>query len=247
MKTDSNTSETHSLLVGFFLLATVALSSCGNSGNKKTRTDAIKDTHTTTTTQTTSYKKETAGSGTREEILRQSEITGLPASLAAFVPDGYTAIDTTGGDLNKDQYRDMIMVLKKNGEESPADDVGGAPKRPLLVLTGQPDGGYKQAAKNENVVLAIDMGGMMGDPFQGIAVKNGFFTVEHYGGSAWRWETQTTFRYSVADDTWLLHKEWRHSFHAASEDDADDKEHSKTVKDFGKVRFEDYDVYKEEE
>jgi hypothetical protein len=46
------------------------------------------------------------------------DIENLPPSLLKFVPDGYTALDTASGDLNFDQYADMIMVLKKNGEDT---------------------------------------------------------------------------------------------------------------------------------
>ncbi|GAA3944208.1 hypothetical protein GCM10022209_44830 [Chitinophaga oryziterrae] len=36
--------------------------------------------------------------------------------LSEFIPENYTILDTISGDLNLDQYPDMIIVLKKMNE-----------------------------------------------------------------------------------------------------------------------------------
>ncbi|WP_343747015.1 hypothetical protein [Chitinophaga sp.] len=166
-----------------------------------------------------------------------------PASLKAFIPKGYEILDTTTGDLNRDALPDMIMVLRKKGEDSTSDVVEHPEKRPLLILLGQQDHSYKLAARNDNVVYCVDCGGMMGDPFQGVTIKNGYFSVEHYGGSAWRWTRIITFRYSPDDKNWYLHKDGGDSFHASQPDSVTTK--VRTAKDFGKVPFVKYDIYKE--
>jgi hypothetical protein len=89
----------------------------------------------------------------------------LADNLSGFVPDGYTVLDTTSGDLNLHQFADMIMVLKKNGEDTTSDVNEHPEKRPLLILIGQADSTYKLAAKSDNAVYCIDCGGVMGDPF----------------------------------------------------------------------------------
>lgn len=171
------------------------------------------------------------------------DITDLPPGLAQFVPEGYTAIDTSYGNLNLDQYQDMIMVLKQNGEDT-ASDVDNPEKRPLLVLVGQPDNSFQLAARNDNVVLCINCGGAMGDPFTGVTIKNGYFSAEHYGGSAWRWTHIITFKYSPADKNWFLHKIGYESFHALNPKEATSR--TETTKDFGTLPFEKFDVYKED-
>ncbi|GGH77974.1 hypothetical protein HNQ91_003984 [Filimonas zeae] len=173
------------------------------------------------------------------------DIDDLPPAIAQFVPGGYTAIDTATGDLNLDSWPDMILVLKKNGEDTTSDVSEHPEKRPLLILTGKADNTWQIAARNDNVVLCIDCGGAMGDPFMKVVIKNGYFSIEHYGGSAWRWGRVTTFRYAPADAYWYLYKEGSESFHATTDPNKVTTT-IKTTKDFGKVRFDEYDTYKED-
>jgi hypothetical protein len=93
-------------------------------------------------------------------------------------------------------------------------------------------------------VLCVDCGGVMGDPFMQVVIKNGYFSIEHYGGSGWRWTRTITFKYSPADSYWYLHKDGNSSFHSADPDKVTTK--IKTIKDFGKLPFDKFDVYKEE-
>ncbi|WP_113616957.1 hypothetical protein [Chitinophaga flava] len=168
----------------------------------------------------------------------------IPRQLAPFIPKGYLILDTTSGDLNLDPYPDMIMVLYKPGEDSTSDVVEHPEKRPLLILLGQPDHSYKLAARNDNVVYCVDCGGIMGDPFESVVIKNGYFSVEHYGGSAWRWTRIITFKYSPTDKYWYLHKDGGDSFHASEPDKVTSK--VRTSKDFGKVPFNKFDIYKKD-
>ena len=171
------------------------------------------------------------------------EIKNLPFTLKDFVPENYTALDTTYGDLNLDQYPDVIMVLKKDGEETLSDVVEHPEKRPLLILIGQANKAFKLAAENENAVYCIDCGGMMGDPFMDVVIKKGFFSIEHYGGSGWRWTRVITFKYSLADNYWYLHKDGYESFHVNNPEKIESKIH--TTGSFGKVPFDKFDIYKE--
>ena len=167
----------------------------------------------------------------------------VPANLKQFVLKGYDVLDISKGDLNRDGYPDAIMVLAKLGEKKTSDVLTHPEKRPLLVLIGQANNSYKLAARSDNAVYCVDCGGQMGDPYTGITVKNGYFSVEHYGGSGWRWTRIITFRYSAADKNWLLHKDGGERFHAITHEEV--KTPVLTVKDFGKVPFEKFDIYKD--
>lgn len=173
----------------------------------------------------------------------QTDEVPVPAALKKFVPKGYVALDITKGDLNLDTYPDVIMVLKKVNEEQTSSDTDHPEKRPLLILIGQPDKSYKLAARSENTVYCFKCGGIMGDPFSGITIKKGYFTVEHFGGSAWRWTRFVTYKYSAKDKDWYLHKDGHESYHATEPDKG--KTATYTVKDFGKVPFAQFDIYKE--
>jgi hypothetical protein len=167
----------------------------------------------------------------------------VPANLKGFIPKGYDVLDLTKGDLNRDAFTDAIMVLYKKGEEKTSDVIEHPEKRPLLILIGQANKSYKLAARSDNAVYCVDCGGQMGDPFTGITIKNGYFSTEHYGGSGWRWTRIITFKYSPAEKGWFLYKDGGDSFHAITHEEV--KTSVKTVKNFGKVPFEKFDIYNE--
>ena len=134
-------------------------------------------------------------------------------------------------------------MVKKPDEKETSDVVDHPTKRPLLVLIGEGNGKYKLAARNDNVVLCVDCGGVFGDPFEGVSIKNGVFSVEHYGGSSWRWTKIITFKYSAVNKNWLLSRVGSDSYHTSDPNKM--KTTIKTDKNFGKVLFEKYDGYKD--
>lgn len=167
----------------------------------------------------------------------------VPTSLKSFIPGGYEALNLSRGDLNGDAYPDVVLILYRKGEEKTSDVMSHPEKRPLLLIIGQANKTYKIAARSDNAVYCFDCGGQMGDPFMGVTIKNGYFSVEHYGGSGWRWTRIVTFKYSPADKNWFLHKDGGERFHAISHEQVKIK--IKTVKNFGKVPFQKFDIYKE--
>lgn len=173
----------------------------------------------------------------------KKDIQKISQNIESFVPKNYTILDSTSGDLNLDNYKDMILVLSKNGEEQTSDVVDHPEKRPLLILIGQPNNKYKLVSRNDNTVYCFDCGGIMGDPYTGITIKNGYFSVEHYGGSNWRWTRIITYKYSKKDNNWFLYKDGSESFHVS-----DPEKITKTIlttKNFGKVPFKIFDIYKD--
>ena len=60
--------------------------------------------------------------------------------------------------------------------------------------------GYIIAAKCSNAVLCAECGGIFGDPYAGISFTRNVLNITHYGGSAWRWSSNFTFRFQ--------HKQW---------------------------------------
>jgi hypothetical protein len=110
----------------------------------------------------------------------------LPAAIRRALPAGYTVLDAAQGDLNRDAVPDWLVVLHRPNEAKTSDVIDHPTKRPLLVFLGGAGGTYTLATRSDNAVYCVDCGGMMGDPFMGLAIKKGYFTVEHYGGSAQR-------------------------------------------------------------
>lgn len=187
----------------------------------------------------------------RDTTIKIDTVPSMPVKedkneLSRFIPEGYVVLDSVRGNLNGDAYEDMLLLLTV--DES-ADSFEWA-KRPLLILTGDEMGKLKLVAQNNKVVYSGDSGGMLGDPYQEISIKNGCFTIFHYGGSRWRWEVETTFCYSDTAKNWYLKKDYHHGYYLQLGDDEDgevreddDKVIAKTTKDFGVIAFDKFDIY----
>lgn len=184
------------------------------------------------------------GQKAKTTAIKSETLAELPDELKEFVPEGYSFLGGEKGNLNLDKFPDVVLVLKKDNEKETSDVIENPEKRPLLILVGQADNTYKLAARNDNTVYCVDCGGAFGDPFDGISITNGNFSINHYGGSAWRWTRIVTYKYSPADKNWFLFRDGGDSFHASEPDKV--KTTVKTVKNFGKVPFEKFDIYKEE-
>lgn len=172
------------------------------------------------------------------------EFDKLPNEILEFTPTNYSVLDIVSGDLNFDRINDYLLVLRKNGEDTLSNIIDNPEKRPLLILLRDQNNKLQLAKRNDNSVYCFDCGGMLGDPFVGVEINNDYFSVEHYGGSAWRWSRTITYKYSKEDKDWYLYKDILKSFHASEPEKEEIK--IRTEKDFGKVKFEDFDIYKED-
>ncbi len=187
-------------------------------------------------------KQETTTTG---NTTQKAPVKSTPArSMEEFLPEGYVIKDTTRGDLNRDEYPDMILIASIKEEDSISHSVDSTIFRPLIILLGQPDGSLKQVARNDHVVYCASCGGMMGDPYVQTVIKDGYFSIEHYGGSSYRWGMTITFKYIPAERNWYLHRIGEMTF-TVDDPDGTMKETGQTTKDFGKVRFEEYDIYED--
>ncbi|NLL28705.1 MAG: hypothetical protein GX259_07900 [Bacteroidales bacterium] len=220
------------LTTNIFICLLLTILSCNQSPRQEKITDITADTLTST------------DNSLEKESFKQV-VDSSPNELLEFLPTNYSILNATSGDLNLDGINDYILVLKKNDEDSLFFVSDGPEKRPLLILIRDKNNKLKLVRRNDNTVYCFGCGGIMGDPFMGITIKNGYFSVEHYGGSAWRWTRIITYKYSKKDNEWFLHKDGSESFYVFEPENVESK--IKTTKDFGKVKFEEFDIYKEDE
>lgn len=182
-----------------------------------------------------------------EEKLTEEQAAGnsdnLLKKITKYIPNNYFVLNIATGDLDLDNIEDIILVVRKDNEDKTSNVIDHPEKRPLFILIGKSDQSYKLAAKNNNAVLCFDCGGVMGDPFVGITIKEGYFSIEHNGGSNWRWIKTATFKYSKEKVNWYLYKDEGIDYHTTALNESVSK--VKTAKDFGIVPFEEYDIYKE--
>ena len=156
-----------------------------------------------------------------------------PKLFQSFIPGSYSLLDSASGDWNKDGYKDLVLILKSDSEEMNPDTT-----RPLLLLAGTANGGYTLLARNDSVVLCKGCGGVFGDPYAGIVIKNGYFSIEHYGGSNWRWTRVITFKFDVKSNVFRLHRDAGVSYHTSDPDKTTDIISNKSH--YGKLLFTKY-------
>lgn len=161
--------------------------------------------------------------------------------LLRFIPEHYHLLDTARGDLNRDDLRDLIMILTH--ENDSLADPENPIERPLLLLLGQKDGTYKEAMRHPKAIYCSDCGGMLGDPYQKTSIHEGDFVLEHFGGSSWKWARTTTFRYVPSREDWFQLEDAFVNYHGGDPDNIETRILS--PKDFGEVRFSEFDIYKQ--
>lgn len=172
-------------------------------------------------------------------IAAQESELKIPVDVAPFVESGTKAIALEKADLNSDGREDFILVLEK---ENPAKDPDDFPvdQRPLLILLRGADSKLALAKRNDQIIMCSQCGGVFGDPFEGVIARRNSFSVEHYGGSAWRWQYSYKFNYSRIDKTWQLVRVQEVNFHTFEPNKAKTRIYT-PPRHFGKIDIADFD------
>ena len=107
------------------------------------------------------------------------------------LPKGVCLLDICEGDLDGDDKQDFAVVLEYElGYEYFLDDEFGLPQewiRPIYVYTYADDTGYQCRYEHPDLISAKGFGGMWGDSYAGMEIKEGTLRVSDYGGSSGRW------------------------------------------------------------
>lgn len=94
------------------------------------------------------------------------------------------------GDLDKDNIPEKVVVYTTTDLDK--DELGLVRELQILKKTGEK---WRIWKTSRNVVLPSEGGGMMGDPFQEIEIRNGILLITNAGGSSWKWGYTDKFRY----------------------------------------------------
>ena len=172
--------------------------------------------------------------------LAQNDAVKVPDEVKPFIEKGMIPVACETGDLNGDGRKDFILVTSKLVPEGAVYDEAGDAERPTLVLIRDASGKLSIAARNDEVALCKNCGGVMGDPFQGVTIKGTRFTVSNYGGSNDRWSYDYTFAYSQRDQTWQLVRVEEESFQSLDPKRTDRRHIYTPPKDFGLINFADF-------
>jgi hypothetical protein len=155
--------------------------------------------------------------------------------LKAFVGNN-RLLDAKADDIDGDGKPDALLVLDPptNGSGK----LGEGPSRTVLLLTRNASGQLEKAAQNDKLVPCTQCGGIAGDPYSYTQMGKGQFTVVTEGGSREHWSNEYSFAYAQAQGAWLLHEVKRE---VTDQETGKHKVLDLTPKDFGTVRFQDFD------
>lgn len=168
-------------------------------------------------------------------ISAQNSALRIPAEVREFIETDAAPIALEKADLNGDGRTDFLVATERAhiaGEESPGN------QRLLFILLRGADGKLKPSDRSETVIYCKSCG-VMGDPFAGVEVRRGSFTVNNYGGSNLRWSESYQFDYSRRDKTWQLVRVVSETFNALAPKKIKTK--ILTPKNFGKINLVDFD------
>lgn len=195
-------------------IATFFTISCDSGNSTKTEAETTTVTETTTTAP-----------------------TPAPKTMESFVPKGYEILASQKGQVNGDDFEDVVMILKAKNEAELSDYAGGKPSlRPLLVLVGDANGSLSQAARSDKAVFCVDCGGQMGDAFNALTIKDKNIEIAHSGGGGGNnnWSRVLTFGYNAEKAAFVLLSDGEESW----------KPTDKKAKSFVEAKLEEFDVYK---
>jgi hypothetical protein len=107
------------------------------------------------------------------------------------IPENYSILDTVSGDLDKDGINELVVAYntKKENEE----DIESIPRE--LIIYKNKNEQWTVWKKSEQALYGSKDGGMMGDPYGEMEIKNGTLLINQQGGSSWKWGHTDKYRY----------------------------------------------------
>lgn len=130
-----------------------------------------------------------------EELIAENV---APSQLPArMISQADMILGQADGDLDKDGIAEKVVVFESlEGEDE-------TEMARILIIYKQEKGEWTEWVYTDQAILHSDEGGMMGDPFDGIAITNGILIVNHWGGSSWKWSHTDKYRFQD-DDFYLI-------------------------------------------
>jgi len=188
----------------------------------------------------TQVSTDSAPSKTQTQMTTASMYPSSPSTSHSddpriFEVNGDRIVNSQIGDLNGDGLLDALVVLDRPKPDPASHD---SPPRIVVVALADSAGRLRKAAQNDKIVPCAECGGIAGDPFGYSRIEKDGFTLLTEGGSRERWWNEFTFTYAPDAKTWVLAKVRRGVNDTVTEEG---NEIALTSKDFGYVKFQDFD------
>jgi len=103
-------------------------------------------------------------------------------------PAGSEIIETVEGDLDGDKVPERVVIYNTIDEG----ELGKIREIQILKKSG---GSWMILSKSRDAILESAGGGMMGDPYQSMAISKGILSITQAGGSSWKWGYTDKYRF----------------------------------------------------
>lgn len=166
-----------------------------------------------------------------------------PTVFENLLKEGYEVLlsDT----LKAEQREFVVVALKNAAEDSLMFASNTTVVRPLLILEKQPSGIFDIAFRNDNAIFCASCGGMMGNPFEGIEIRDQMIIINHSGGSRYRWTRNVSFSYSPKEEAWFLSSDQGVSFDSLNPEEEFEETTYTTIDQEKRILFKDFNIYQD--
>ena len=121
--------------------------------------------------------------------------TQILSGQSFTIPQNYTVVDSVKGDLDKDGIAELVVAYNTQPESK---DIFESVPRELIIYKKDYNK-WSVWRKSQQALYGSKDGGMMGDPFEKIEIKNGILHVSQNGGSTWKWGHTDKYRYQEGE------------------------------------------------
>jgi len=97
------------------------------------------------------------------------------------IPENYTIVDSVSGDLDKDGIKEYVVAFNTKKENDTFESI----PRELRIYKKEKENWILWKISGQALYGSQD-GGMMGDPFGQIEIKNGILLISQNGGSRFK-------------------------------------------------------------
>jgi len=104
------------------------------------------------------------------------------------VPEGWKVIDSISGNLDNNAINEKVVIYNT------IDSTDFGKHREIRIFKKEKENWVLWEC-SRTPLLKSDDGGMMGDPFGGIEIKNRVLLIHHSGGSSWKWSYTDKYRF----------------------------------------------------
>ena len=153
-------------------------------------------------------------------------------NLNSKMLNNYNLLKNLKYDINNDKLIDELNVYEPK--------INSLKDFPVVVLINNGNNNYIEF-QNSNIVLPINSN-CLSDGFQNLVIKDNYFTIEQNICGGWFFADQyTTFKYDLKTNKIMLHKQSK-SLTDRKDPDKEIPNEVLTVKDFGNVEFQNYNL-----